>query len=176
MSGVPMCRCRRHWDYGIIGVMADELLPRAVIIERPDDAVPGWLGKPAQGDGTCRGGYGLAVVERYGARCAYCDRDLAATYESWLDLSVDHVVPRNGKSAGIPDEWIEDLHNHVPCCRACNEFLNGFRVTVAVPDDIAGFLALRESILEAKRIHALKRHRTEREKFDTWRRTREDCS
>lgn len=142
----------------------------------PTDATPGWLGRPIQGDGTCRGGYGAAVVAKYGPMCAYCGRDLGAAYEDWLDLSVDHVVPRNAVSVGIAAEWIEDLHNHVPCCRACNEFLNGFRVTVEAPTDIIDFLKLRDSVLEAKRIHALDRHRVEREKFEVWRRRRSSAS
>lgn len=141
---------------------------RAEIAETPADAAPVWLGKPNQGDGTCRGGYGVDVVKRYGANCAYCNRDLSASYEDWLDLSVDHVVPRNAVAAGVPSEWIEDLHNHVPCCRACNEFLNGFRITVDIPTDIVGFLALRDSVLDAKRVHACRRHDVERERFDTW--------
>jgi HNH endonuclease len=119
-----------------------------------------------------RGGYGASVVQFYGNECAYCGRDFSNSYEDWLDLSVDHVVPRNAKDAGIPPEWIEDLHNHVPCCRACNEFLNGFRVTVDVPTDIVGFLALRDSVLDAKRVRALERHTAEREKFEAWQRGR----
>ncbi len=136
--------------------------------ETEADAVPVWLGRPAQGDGTCRGGYGAAVVAYYGADCAYCGRDLSETYESWLDLSVDHVVPRNAVGAGFPAEWIEDLHNHVPCCRACNEFLNGFRMATEVPADIIGFLALRDSVLEAKRARAEDRHRRERQNYQRW--------
>jgi hypothetical protein len=146
--------------------------PPVLNIPASGDAEPVWLGRPSQGDGTCRGGYGLPVVERHGTRCAYCDRDLAASYQDCLDLSVDHVVPRNAKDVGIPIDWIQDLINHVPSCRACNEFLNGYRVTVRVPDDIVGFIELRDAVLAAKRTHAVERRRVEREKFEAWERAR----
>jgi hypothetical protein len=115
----------------------------------------------------------MPVVERLGTRCAYCDRDLFASYEDWLNLSVDHVVPRNAATAGIPVEWIEDLLSHVPCCRACNEFLARYQVTVRAPDEIAGFVALRDSTVTARRIRALGRHRIEHERFDAWQRRRQ---
>lgn len=153
--------------------MTNQPVHPSVSIPASEGAEPVWLGRPSSGDGTCRGGYAIPVVERLGTRCAYCDRDLFASYEDWLNLSVDHVVPRNAAAAGIPVEWIEDLLNHVPCCRACNEFLARYQVTVRAPDDIAGFVALRDSTLTAKRIHALGRHRIEHERFDAWQRKRQ---
>src|SRR5205807_3637420 len=96
--------------------------PTEVPVDPVVPSVPALLGRPSQGDGTCRGGYGIPVVERYGSACAYCGRDLAESYEAWLNLSVDHVVPRNAIAVGVPEEWIEDLLNHVTCCRVCNEF------------------------------------------------------
>jgi len=62
--------------------------------------------------------------------------------------------------------------DHVPSCRACNEFLNGDRVTVRVPDDIVGFIELRDAVLAAKRTHAVERHRVKHEKFEAWERAR----
>jgi hypothetical protein len=140
-----------------------------VVETDPASEAPQLLGKPAQGDGSCRGGYGLAVMSRYGTTCAYCDRDLGESYEAWLDLSVDHVVPRNALAVGVSGDWIEDLLNHVTCCRACNEFLNGLRVTVTAPTDLAGFLRLRDAILAQKRERARQRHALERAKFGLWR-------
>jgi hypothetical protein len=70
-------------------------------------------------------------------------------------------------------EWIEDLLNHVTCCRACNEFLNGLRVEVTPPDSLSAFLALRDDILADKRNRATSRHRIERDRFNTWRGSRE---
>ena len=130
------------------------------------------LGRPRQGDGTCRGGYGLPVVERCGTRCAYCDRDLADSYEAWLDLSVDHVVPGYlTKAAAYPVAWVEDLLNLVTCCRACNEFLNGFRVSERLPDDLTAFVDLVARVLDAKRRLVLERHKIEEARYQAWRRT-----
>jgi hypothetical protein len=149
--------------------------PHNVIVENSESVyvvesdatpvVPTLLGRPWQGDGSCRGGYGLAVMRRYGTTCAYCARDLAGSYEAWLDLSVDHVVPRNAIAVGVSVEWIEDLLNHVTCCRACNEFLNGLRITVVPPTDLAAFTELRDFVLSVKRERAIERHRVERTKF-----------
>ena len=45
-------------------------------------------------------------------------------------------------------------------------------MTVRVPDDIVGFIELRDAVLAAKRTHAVERHRVEREKFEAWERAR----
>jgi hypothetical protein len=102
----------------------------------------------------------------------YCHRELESSYEAWLDLSVDHVVPRYlVRVAGFPSEWIEDLLNLVTCCRGCNEFLNGYRVSVEVPPNLAAFLVLRDTVLADKRSRAAKRHDAERHRFDLWQHT-----
>ena len=155
--------CPRHY-----GRMEHGSGPPKVVEADLSFETPQLLGPPEQGDGTCRGGYGVSVAARYGALCAYCDRDLGASYEAWLDLSVDHVVPRNAIKVGVPEAWIEDLLNHVTCCRACNEFLNGFRIAVTPPSDLGGFAALRQEVLAQKRDRSLSRHRLEREKFAAW--------
>jgi hypothetical protein len=98
----------------------------------------GWLGPPRHGDGTSRGGYGRAVVEHHGELCVYCDRDLSASYEDWLELCVDHVVLRNAVHVGMPTEWIEGLVNHTTCCQACNEFVNGYRVAPCMSPPCCG--------------------------------------
>ncbi len=140
----------------------------------PNDAEPVLLGAPSQGDGTCRGGYGVAVMRLHGNRCAYCDLDFTETYESWLHLSVDHVVPRHVIKVGYPAAWVEDLLNHVPCCRSCNEFLNGYRISVPEPPaTLADFLALKTAVFDEKRQMTATRHAIERAKFEKWRRAAE---
>jgi len=52
----------------------------------------------------------LQILERDGARCVWCRRDLPAGHR---DLTVEHVVPR---LKGGPS-WPE---NEVAACRACN--------------------------------------------------------
>jgi secreted trypsin-like serine protease len=72
------------------------------------------LGRPAIGDGSCRRGYGPPVFTECGMECVYCDRDLGESYESWLHLSVDHVIPyETVNRLGWPGEWVEGLSNLV---------------------------------------------------------------
>ncbi len=135
----------------------------------PNDTEPVLLGRPLQGDGTCRGGYGLSVSDRHGNKCAYCGLDFTQSYESWLHMSVDHVIPRYVIGIGYEPEWVEDLLNHVPCCRTCNEFLNGYRVVApSAPQTLTGFLNLRDKVFEEKRLKVLPRHQREQERFRSW--------
>jgi hypothetical protein len=127
------------------------------------------LGRPAWGDGSCRRGYGLPVFAACGTACAYCDRQLGESYESWLDLSIDHVVPgETVKRLGWPREWIEDIINLVTCCRACNEFLNGYRVSDPPPVSCENFIVLRDQHFSAKRAWVIDRHVRERAWYDAW--------
>lgn len=130
--------------------------------------------KPEPADnGNCRHGYGKPIVAHWGASCAYCGKDMASSYDAWLSLSVDHVVPVCALKDCGPnrDRWIESLANRVPCCRACNEFLNGYRVdadrAAEVVDD-SSFLTLRSAVLSEKRERALARHQTERAAYERW--------
>jgi hypothetical protein len=50
---------------------------------------------------------------------------LVDTYEHWLMMAYDHVVPASVcVAAGIHVEWIGDIINRVLCCAACNGFKN----------------------------------------------------
>jgi len=60
------------------------------------------LGKPAWGNGSSRRGYGLVVFDQCGSVCVYCGYDMGAAYESWLNLSIDHVIPAGDVSATHP--------------------------------------------------------------------------
>ena len=122
------------------------------------------LGTPAFGGGSSRRDYGVPVFEQCGWACVYCGADLGGTYETWLGVSVDHVVPQSLLRAGYPTEWIEDLTNKVTCCRHCNEFLNQYRVSEPPPDTLDGFFNLRDRVFREKRTKAVERHGTER----TW--------
>ena len=124
------------------------------------------LGIPAERDGTARHGYGPPVFAACGYHCAYCGFDMASPYESWLNLSVDHVVPQHLTKASWPREWVLDLINLVTCCRACNEFLNGYRLTdPTLPQSLDAFVQLRDRVFAEKLIHAQKRHSVERERY-----------
>lgn len=130
------------------------------------------LGIPGLGGGTARHGYGLPVFAQCGYDCVYCGRNMAAPYESWLDLSVDHVVPNHLVGAGWPREWVYDLINLVTCCRACNEFLNGYRVIdTAPPATFAEFVAIRDRVFDEKAARAADRHAVERGRYTAARAT-----
>ena len=132
------------------------------------------LGRPGWGDGSCRHGYGPPVFAECGTACVYCGRELGGSYESWLDLSIDHVVPgETVKRLGWPREWIEDIVNLVTCCRACNEFLNGYRVSDPAPASFEDFIALRDLHFSAKRAWVIDRHVRERAWYDAWLERRE---
>lgn len=90
--------------------------------------------KPRQGDGTARHGYGVEVFERDQFRCRYCDLDMRSTYQNWLQLSVDHVIPHQMAKLDYPADLVEDRANLVTCCRSCNDFGNRFVVTESRPD------------------------------------------
>jgi hypothetical protein len=122
------------------------------------------LGKPPSGNGSSRRGYGLAVFEQCGTVCVYCGYEMAASYEGWLNLSIDHVIPTWTGKLGYPAEWIADTVNLVTCCRACNEFLNGYRVTDPPPATVEAFFDLRDKHFLHKREWVLARHASER----TW--------
>jgi hypothetical protein len=130
------------------------------------------MGPRPVGGGSSRRGYGVPVFEQCGWACAYCGVDLADSYELWLGLSVDHVVPSSLVAKGYPKEWIEDVANKVTCCRHCNEFLNQFRVTGDQPSTLEAFFDLRDRTFREKRKWVLQRHVAEREWYDRWRGSR----
>lgn len=131
----------------------------------PFDGYPGkgreLLGN-SRGD-NCRHGYGLRLQRLTGATtCVYCDVDLTDTYEHWLLMSVDHVVPTQaGKALGIPAVWLDDFYNTVLCCSGCNSFDNRFELPdpTQEPKTLEEFFDLRDEIflIRSKRI---------REKYD----------
>ena len=124
------------------------------------------LGIPPLGDGTARHGYGRPVFAECGYQCVYCRLEMGAPYEAWLNLSVDHVVPGHLMKAGWPREWVLDRINLVTCCRSCNEFLNGYRLTnIPVPATFGDFIAIRDRVFDEKMDRALKRHSLERERY-----------
>lgn len=132
------------------------------------------LGRPPVGDGTCRHGYGPPVFAECGAVCVYCGRDMGESYESWLHLSIDHVIPGGTvKQLGWPREWVEDIANLVTCCRACNEFSNGYRVTDPSPTSLGEFFDRRDQHFVIKRTWVIERHARERTAYERWAQDRE---
>jgi hypothetical protein len=135
------------------------------------------LNPPRKADGgNCRHGYGIPIVECHGSLCAYCGKDMAESYDAWLDLSVDHVVPECAFAKWGEEcrGWSWSYANVVPCCRACNEFLNGYRVRDSAPTDKDSFLNLRDKVLEDKRRRALDRHEQEQRFYVSWHKSLSD--
>jgi len=116
------------------------------------------LGTPPQRDGTARHGYGPPVFAECGYVCVYCGLDMRTTFVGWLQLSVDHVIPRQMEDRGYEPEWVDDITNLVTCCRACNDFGNRFVVTDPSPKTHEAFLDLRDRVfLERRAAIAAKR-------------------
>ena len=119
---------------------------------------------------TSRRGYGLELRRITGlGDCAYCGLDLFGSYEHWLLLQVDHVVPTTmGKRLNIPFEWLEDYANLVLACSACNTFANQFDDTSIgeAPRSFENFFDLRDKVFVARKPVILGCQTNEREFFD----------
>jgi hypothetical protein len=116
---------------------------------------------------NCRHGYGLEFMRLTGqTRCAYCGMNLVATYESWLTMALDHVVP-NRSGLSLPEEWVEDYSNRVLCCTACNTFDNRYQPKgFQRPSTLEEFFHLRDAVFVERRINILNKHKQERTFFD----------
>lgn len=126
------------------------------------------LGRPAWGNGSSRRGYGRPVFAQCGFACAYCGSSMDRTYEVWLGLSVDHVIPTGcAKRLGYPVEWVADVANQVTCCRACNEFLNPYRVNDPPPATVDEFFELRDQHFYRKHEWVMARHSQERAWYES---------
>jgi ADP-ribosyl-[dinitrogen reductase] hydrolase len=175
-AAIALTRASRH---GTIETVAQEAFVTAW--EPPPPIAPGandlpfarytgggrlLLGRPRQGDVTARHGYGPPVFEECGYSCVYCGLDMQHAYGGWLQISVDHVVPRNAVARGFPVEWIEDIANLVTCCRACNEFRNQFTVADRRPADSEAFFDLRDRVFAVRKANILARHAIEQASYE----------
>ena len=126
------------------------------------------LGPSSQGDGTARGGYGRDIFEMDGYTCAYCGLLMLKDFGYYLQLSVDHVVPKATK--GYDPTLIEDKANLVTCCRACNEFGNRYRPDLPVPTTEDTFWEVRDRVFRERRALINKRRERELERYERIRR------
>jgi hypothetical protein len=119
---------------------------------------------------NCRHEYGLAFMRKTGqTQCAYCGVDFTDSYEKWLTMALDHVVPTSvGKGLCIPIEWTEDCANKVLACAACNSFHNRYKPsnTLLCPQSLAEFFDLRDVIFVERKQLIAARHISERAFFD----------
>lgn len=123
------------------------------------------------GTGNCRRGYGLKFMLITGqTRCAYCHMSLTDPYENWLQMALDHVVPRSVcKEFSLSDEWTHDASNLVLSCTACNGFGNRYKApkTVQCPTSLEEFYDLRDQIF-IERLNSIKRRHEEERAFHAW--------
>jgi hypothetical protein len=167
LDGIELFGGWANWEpgaYGCRSVSADE--------RNPFGSYPNSLkDNPRCLAGTaCRTGYGLMLQQITGqTRCAYCDLDISDTYDHWLHLSVDHVIPASMAKHEGWREWVDNADNMVICCSACNGFLNGFRICedAVAPTTFEEFAALRAAVFRRKQAKALERHKGERQVFDS---------
>jgi hypothetical protein len=123
------------------------------------------LGVPRWGDGTARRSYGRQVHEPCGFRCAYCGLDLG-TFQGWLQLSIDHVVPQQMIKAGYPKAWVLDTIYVVACCMACNGLFNRDPAALEVPTTLDAFFAIRDELFAQRRARIRVRRELERGWFE----------
>ena len=124
---------------------------------------------------NCRHEYGLKLQKLIGLnKCAYCSLSLVDTYDHWLMMTIDHVVPiYAGGELGIAPDWLEDYWNTVLCCAACKSFgdLLPLETEVSGPESFEEFLALRDRIFVEAQCAILLSHEHELAFFDSrpWR-------
>jgi hypothetical protein len=112
---------------------------------------------------TARHDYGPQVAAYSGWACAYCGRELLSSYEAWLDLQIDHVIPYYLIKRGLNKKWVLDIANCVVCCSACNGFLNAYKVNEEDnPLTEEDFFELRNNVFVEKKKRAQERHEEER--------------
>jgi hypothetical protein len=119
---------------------------------------------------ACRTGYGAQFQRLTGqTNCAYCGLDLTDSYEHWLLLSLDHVLPqRLIRTRGEAwREWVDSLHNLVLSCLHCNTFLNGFRLQgdPPAPASFKSFCQLRDAEFVRRKQWVLERHAREQREY-----------
>jgi hypothetical protein len=127
------------------------------------------LGRTSKGN--CRHGYGLKFIRlTKQSRCAYCGLDLLSEYENWLNMALDHVVPRNAcLEWDLPEDWCEDYSNRVLCCAACNTFRNRYTPyqDFERPVTLEQFYDLRDAIFLQRKALIKQKHTEEREFFNS---------
>jgi hypothetical protein len=118
---------------------------------------------------NCRAEYGAEFMRITGqTKCAYCGTDLTASYEVWLTMALDHVVPTSiCKIMDIDRAWCDDYSNMVLACAACNGFCNRYNTIpetgrIESPGDLYD---LRNRIFLDRKLKIEARHVSERKLF-----------
>jgi hypothetical protein len=140
---------------------------------KPFDSYPKWgtIDPRCLGGGSCRTGYGAKLQQLTGqTTCAYCGLDLTDAYEHWVLLSVDHVIPGSViRTHGDGwRQWVDNLHNLVICCSACNGFSNRYRPSLGEPPaTFEEFCQVRDRVFAERMERVQERRRLEQRLFET---------
>ncbi len=120
---------------------------------------------------NCRHGYCLQFQQvTQQTSCAYCGMSLVDSYERWLTMALDHVIPlKTGLSICIPAEWIDDCINKVLACAACNGFQNRYKLPEGTPcpSALSEFVELRDRTFDERKVLVSRSHEQERLFFDS---------
>lgn len=123
-----------------------------------------WIGSNAR-----RHGYGLRLMRlTHLHRCAYCGLDFLSSFEAWLTMQVDHVVPVSVcVKMKIDLKWCRSLANAVLACSTCNGLCNRFNAPpeTVCPTSPEGFLSGRDAIFLQRQEHILKQRQKEEAEF-----------
>jgi len=118
---------------------------------------------------NCRHGYGRDFMLKTGqTKCAYCGVDFTSSYETWLTMALDHVVPTGVcQSLKIDPEWSKDCSNIVLACSACNSFLNRYSPPkgISIPHSLPEFYSLRDHVFIERSILIARKHEDEKAFF-----------
>lgn len=96
-------------------------------------------------------GWGHPVFQRDNFVCRYCGYDGKTDYRHWMQLSVDHIMPRNSGGTDAPD-------NMLTCCKSCNSITS----RMEFPKGIS-----IENIIEQKKRRVAERHAEYRAFWDS---------
>ena len=100
--------------------------------------------------------------------CAYCGLNLVESFTNWLQMALDHVVPKSVcKGFSLPEEWIEDYTNRVLACGACNGFDNQYKppCDTECPRSLEEFYKLRDRIFCDRKSRITERRNSEENDF-----------
>jgi hypothetical protein len=121
------------------------------------------------GHGLTRRRRGPRFMRKTGQRlCAYCRLGLVERFEYWLQIHLDHVVPRDVcKRWNLREDWWDDYTNIVLACAACNEFDNQYEPqAIECPQTLEAFHNVRDRVFQDRRARILACRNDERGFFD----------
>jgi hypothetical protein len=104
---------------------------------------------------NCRHEYGLKFMKQTGqTKCAYCGLDFTESYNNWVTMALDHVIPASVcKTLDIKIKWSDDSANKVLACSACNSYCNRYKPEEQLSklESEVEFFKLRDEIFEKRK-------------------------